>query len=398
MIEFSSNITLNNLNVIFNEIEKLIGKQNWEQAPIDFRCVRPYGQLPVKTFKTSDYILSINKLKYNCGRYTYRIILQTNTTSAYDYSLLGSLYDILFDADSNEFFFYEKGSRYSCSTGDIFWFETEIRSHSKNQNIPPHSLENRKYMFTLVDYATKTVIKTMFAFFSPIDISIHNSVTLEFDDGTSNVITATGEPLFANNLRFAENRTFGGGLIFIINDDGNYQIANLNKGIIYPDIYTMYNINTKNKACAQLPDGSWVYIEENYKITPIENTQTSCLYAKFKVSLYNSRYNDTAYFVPVSHADISLIKEIPDGNLRYIQFMYLPSFINIEPPTGSIQTNVKVEKDLEDAFGFSKVYVFDPDYSINKPFERVNLDDFKLVPYEDFRTQPNLFRLMDFGM
>lgn len=400
MFECHSNLTEKSFEAIFNEIEKLIGKQTWEE--IDAKTVNPmilkhFKKLPVKTFKSSDFFLSINNLEQSCGVYSYLISLQTNISRSYDYIFNNSLYDLLFNPESNEFFFYEKGSSYSCSTGNLVWFKTKIRSHSKNQNIPPHSLENKKYMFTLVDYSTQNVIKTFFAFFSPIDISIHNCVALEFDDETSNIITATGDTLFAKNLRFAENRTFGDGLIFIINDDGNFQIANLYKGIIYPEIYTMYNINTKNKACAQLTDGSWVYIEKNCKITPIKNTQSSCLYAKFKVSLYNSRYNDTEYFLPVNKGEISSIKEIPDANLQYVQFLLLPSFVNIKPPTGPIQTNVKVENDLENAFGFSKVYVFNPHYSTNKPFEYVNFDNFMIVPYEEFRTQPNLFRLMDFG-
>lgn len=404
MSKFHSTLNETNITAIFNEIEKLIGKQIWEE--IDAKTINPmivkhFISLPVKTFKTTDYYLSINRFEQPYRGYSYLISLQTNPIRAYDYVIDNSLYDILFNPVTNEFFFYEKDSNFFCCTGDTVWFSTEIHAHSTSpENLPPYRLKVRKYMFTLVDYTTKTIIKRIFAFLSPIKCSLHDCVFLQFDDYTSNIITATGEPRFSQNLSFADKKVFGDSLIFIINDDEKYQVADLNTGIIYPDVYTMYNVNTRNKACAQKTDGSWVYIEKDYKITPVTITSKSCLYAKFAVSLSGARYNDYAYFIPVSSADLSLIKVIPDAGLQYIQFLYLPEFINIEPFDGTVHTNVRSEKDLEDAFGFSKLYIYEPFSSFNKPYEVINvsINNFTLVSYEEFRNQPNLFRLVNFGM
>ena len=403
MSKLSSTLTESNIVTIFNEIEKLIGKQTWEE--IDAKTINPmilkhFIRLPVKTFKSTDYFLSINQLE-QCKQYSYLISLQTNSTRTYDYIFNNSLYDILFNPVTNEFFFYEKDSNFFDCVGDIFWFSTVIHNHSTSpKNLPPHWLEKKKYMFTLVDYSTKTIIKRIFAFLSPVTRYVHDCIILEYDDHTSNVITPTGKPKFTQNLHFADNKVFGDTLIFIVTDDKNrkFQVADLNTGIVYPDIYTMYNVNTKNKACAQKADGSWVYIEKDYKITPVTITSKSCLYAKFAVSLSGARYNDYAYFIPVSSADLSLIKVIPDTGLQYIQFLYLPEFINIELSKGTIKTNVRSEKDLEDAFGFSKVYAFNTVSSPKKPHEIISKDNFTLVSIEEFRNQPNLFRLVNFGI
>ena len=64
MFECHSNLTAKNFDTIFNEIENLIGKQTWEE--IDAKTVNPmilkhFKKLPVKTFKSSDFFLSINK-------------------------------------------------------------------------------------------------------------------------------------------------------------------------------------------------------------------------------------------------------------------------------------------------------------------------------------------------
>ena len=114
MSKLSSTLTESNIVTIFNEIEKLIGKQTWEE--IDAKTINPmilkhFIRLPVKTFKSTDYFLSINQLE-QCKQYSYLISLQTNSTRTYDYIFNNSLYDILFDPVTNEFFFYEKDSNF----------------------------------------------------------------------------------------------------------------------------------------------------------------------------------------------------------------------------------------------------------------------------------------------
>ena len=90
---------------------------------------------------------------------------------------------------------------------------------------------------------------------------------------------------------------FATSLIFVLNTSGNYQVADVKTSVLYPDIYTMYNVNNNNIACAQTKSGDWVYIEEGYKITPTPDVSTATLYAKIRVCIYGHRYNDMEYYL-----------------------------------------------------------------------------------------------------